>query len=124
MKERKVIVTWKAIYDIVDIVESIELNRLSRYKKQQKEKLYMMMIHRNLLLQWKRHFDWLQRIEIHIKIQQFHNEISVFSVKVSFGGNPPLRQQSPTSRIRLKSMERNFIGCLLQKWNRIRESWK
>ncbi len=59
MKERKVLVTWEAIYDIVDIVESIELNRLSRYKKQQKEKLYMMMIHRNLLLQWKRHFDWL-----------------------------------------------------------------
>ena len=26
MKERKVIVTWEAIYDIVDIAESIELN--------------------------------------------------------------------------------------------------
>lgn len=26
MKERKVIVTWKAIYDIVDITESIESN--------------------------------------------------------------------------------------------------
>ena len=86
---------------MVNDVIFVVLNRLSRYKKQQKEKLYMMMIHRNLLLQWKRHFDWLQRIEIHIKIQQFHNEISVFSVKVSFGGNPPLRQQSPTSRISL-----------------------
>ncbi len=30
MKERKVIVTWEAIYDIVDIVESIELNRAKR----------------------------------------------------------------------------------------------
>lgn len=26
MKERKVIVTWEAIYDIVDITESIESN--------------------------------------------------------------------------------------------------
>ena len=26
MKERKVLVTWEAIYDIVDIAESIELN--------------------------------------------------------------------------------------------------
>lgn len=26
MKKRKVIVTWKAIYDIVDITESIESN--------------------------------------------------------------------------------------------------
>ncbi len=30
MKERKVIVTWEAIYDIVDIAESIELNRAKR----------------------------------------------------------------------------------------------
>lgn len=30
MKERKVLVIWEAIYDIVDIVESIELNRAKR----------------------------------------------------------------------------------------------
>ena len=30
MKERKVIVTWEANYDIVDIAESIELNRAKR----------------------------------------------------------------------------------------------
>ena len=26
--------------------------------------------------------------------------------------------------IPFKLMERNFIGCPLQKWNRIKESWK
>lgn len=31
--------------------------QIKQIQEQQKEKLYMMMIHRNLLLQWKRHFD-------------------------------------------------------------------
>ena len=66
----------------------------------------MMMTHRNLLLQWKRHFDWLQRIEIHIKIQQFHKQISVFSVKVSFGGTPQHRQQSPT-----RVNKKQYVHC-------------